>query len=214
MSCNKNNYLRGDEYIENLNCIDGGGYYVIQNPTRYKINQDSLFLARFAIECGGLGTEILELGSGCGEVSFMLASAIKAHIVGVEIDPDLFSMASRSAAINGFTKGNLPFVEFVNADIKHFKGKYNSVITNPPFFQIGKGRLCKTDAQARFEVKATFDDFFKAAASSLNTNGILVYTQRIERLNEGATLADKYGFTLDRQKINGKVYTARLIKTR
>jgi len=76
---------------------------------------------------------ILDIGSGTGVLSLMLAQKTMAAIDAVEIDEAAFTQAAANISESPFGKK----ITIFNADILQFHPgkKYQSIITNPPFFE-------------------------------------------------------------------------------
>ena len=78
---------------------------------------------------------ILEIGSGCGVISFMLAQKTKANIIGIDIDEKSVSEAQKNAE-------NFPWkvqMQFFRESVQDFAQKttqkFDVIISNPPFFE-------------------------------------------------------------------------------
>jgi len=78
---------------------------------------------------------ILEIGSGCGVISLMLAQRTNAHITGIDIDENSVKEAQKNAE-NTLWKDN---VQFIHEDIQDFAQKttqkFDVIVSNPPFFE-------------------------------------------------------------------------------
>ena len=76
---------------------------------------------------------ILDIGTGTGLLSLMLAQKTKAGIDAVEIEPNAFEQASE----NIHTSPWKDQITVINADIKKWNAssKYDLVISNPPFYE-------------------------------------------------------------------------------
>jgi len=78
---------------------------------------------------------ILDIGCGCGVISFMLAQKTKAHITGIDMDENSVNEAQKNAE-------NFPWkdqVQFIHEKVQDFAQKttqkFDVIISNPPFFE-------------------------------------------------------------------------------
>lgn len=160
------------------------GWPIWQDSTEFKFTLDAVLLAAFPFLRDDL--QIVELGSGCGAVSLMLAARCKAKIVGVDINEKVNSLFERSIILNNLSEQ----ISSVTTDVKNIKatfvhGAYDLVISNPPYRKIGQGRLRKSGAQnACHEVTGTTSDFIQAAKFLLKYKGKFVLVHLAERLPE------------------------------
>lgn len=78
--------------------------------------------------------EILDIGSGTGLLSLMVAQKYDGNIDAVEIEPDAYGQLKENIAQNPWNDR----IHCHHADIKDFaketQKKYNFIISNPPFF--------------------------------------------------------------------------------
>ena len=100
-----------------------------------KIGTDSILLGSWVETENALN--ILDIGSGCGILSFMLAQkSPQARVLGIENDGDSFQ-----ESLNNL-KGN-PFKDRVNfqwADCKDWTSdlRFDLIISNPPYFEVAQ----------------------------------------------------------------------------
>ncbi|MCX7624929.1 MAG: methyltransferase, partial [Candidatus Sumerlaeaceae bacterium] len=77
---------------------------------------------------------VLDIGTGCGIIPIYLAKkGYKNHIVGIEIQDDLYELALKNRLIN-----DCDSVDFLRGDVKEMtqdlkKTPFNVVVSNPPF---------------------------------------------------------------------------------
>lgn len=78
---------------------------------------------------------ILEIGSGCGVISLMLAQKTNAHITGIDIDEKSVIEAQKN--IENFIWKDQ--VQFIHANVQDFAQKttqkFDVIVSNPPFFE-------------------------------------------------------------------------------
>jgi tRNA1(Val) A37 N6-methylase TrmN6 len=131
------------------------------------------------------GDTVLELGSGAGVVSLCLAARVPdCTIAGVEVDPDLVSLANANAAANGMEAR----VRFAQADVLNlpaeFRTPFDHVLCNPPFH----GDEGETSPDTlRAQALQDFGDlprWLEAGVKRTASNGTLTIIVRADRLDE------------------------------
>jgi len=78
---------------------------------------------------------ILEIGSGCGVISLMLAQRTGATITGIDIDKNSVNEAQKNAENSIWNKRISFFQENVQDFSQKTKKKFDTIVSNPPFFQ-------------------------------------------------------------------------------
>lgn len=159
-----------DETAERL---PGTSLSVLQKRKGYRFSIDAVLLAN----CVRLkpGSRAMELGSGSGVISLMLAARQpRAVIRGIDIQEEMVDMSNRSASLNGM-EGR---VSFARKDVREVRrqcepGCFDSVFFNPPYRKAGSGRVnpFPEKATARHELHGTIEDFIRAAAFMLKEKG-------------------------------------------
>ena len=151
-----------------------------QSSDGYRYSLDAFLLADFCRV--PKGATILDIGSGCGIVSFLLARLHPdARIFGIEVQSDLVRMAEANLARNTLLKN----VCFIRGDIRDIElpfpaGSCDVALSNPPYYAMGSGRLNPHPerASARHELKGRLGDFVRAASIALRSRGYFytIYT--------------------------------------
>jgi tRNA1Val (adenine37-N6)-methyltransferase len=144
--------------------------------------------------------KILDIGSGTGLLSLMLAQQSAAHITAIEIEAGAFQQ----------TKANFessPWKERLNAihsSIQDYASNnkqplFDCIITNPPFYE---GDLTSPDSTKNLAAHSTalpWDELVKSVANLLQENGawyVLVPTLRAYTMQK---LASTYGLQLSEE---------------
>lgn len=162
--------------------IDTLGYHglrIIQNPQKFKFTIDAFLLTGFIDPKPQ--HHLIDLGTGSGVLPLLIAGQREvASVYGLEIQPELASMAKRNACLNGLDskiiilEGNLR-----NLPEELKLNSFDYVITNPPFFPTTQGNVSENEAlaKAKFEIDCTLEDVVKAAARLVRANGkvVLIY---------------------------------------
>src|ERR1035437_4301927 len=97
-----------------------------------KTGTDAILLGAWAEP--GKADSILEIGTGCGVISLMLAQKSEAHITAIDIDPDSIVQAES----NSMTSPWRDRIKAMNISLQDLTSisekKYDLILTNPPFF--------------------------------------------------------------------------------
>jgi tRNA1(Val) A37 N6-methylase TrmN6 len=143
--------------------------------------------------------KILDLGSGGGVLSLLIAGQRKvASVLGVEIQPELVEMSTRSVALNYLEEK----INIVMADLRRLPASlgtnsFDYVITNPPFFKVSSGIVSENNslALAKFEINCTLEDIAKTAIRNVRANGKVAIIYPSERIDELLLVFNNYRLT-------------------
>lgn len=172
------------EMKERIDDLQYNGLRLIQVPGAFCFGLDAVLLADFADV--RKSETVLDIGTGTGIVA-ILVSAKKnpAHVTGLEIQPDMADMATRSVKLNGLEDK----IEIVCGDVRNSREIFNAasfdaVVTNPPYMKDRHGLVNKSAAHAvsRHEILCTLDDVIENAAYVLKDKGSFTMIHRPERL--------------------------------
>ncbi|HHW47794.1 MAG TPA: tRNA1(Val) (adenine(37)-N6)-methyltransferase [Clostridiaceae bacterium] len=167
---------------------------IIQNTEAFCFGIDAVLLANFADV--KKGDKVIDLGTGTGVIPILLAGKTQASkIVGVEIQPEMAEMASRSVKLNNLEDR----IEIVTGDIKdsaeYFgSSTFNVVVTNPPYISKGSGLINPSDSKAlsRHEILCTLEDVIRVSSKLLVPGGQFAMVHRPERLVDILCLMRNY----------------------
>lgn len=154
---------------------------IVRQPVHgFRGGLDAVMLAASAPD----GAEALELGAGAGTASLCLAARFtKIAITGIEIEPDLVTLANENAEANGMEAR----VRFVQADIfalpLSWKREYDLVLMNPPFHGPGQRSPDPARARALMDGRA-LRDWLEAGLKRTVSGGSLTMILRADRLPE------------------------------
>lgn len=163
---------------ETLDVIDD--IRIIQKKRGHRCTTDSILLAR--LSSPKRHARVLELGTGCGIVSILLAKkAPSLHITAVEIQKEMAELAERNVLLNDMSDS----IEVLNADIKKLPqifppSHFDGMVTNPPYRRISSGHTSPSSdrAVANQEFAVTIKDIMNVSRRLLKTKGRLsiIYT--------------------------------------
>jgi tRNA1Val (adenine37-N6)-methyltransferase len=143
------------------------------------------------------GDLLAELGSGCGEVLLQVATTTPGvHIDGLEIQEELVKISKKRLKSSGLGQNVRMLVGDVRAPPSlMLPESYDHVLTNPPYFKVGSGRLPpdKKRGLARFEQAGTLADFIACGVTLLCAEGCFYLIHRVERKQEILTELKKAG---------------------
>lgn len=145
---------------------------IYQDQTAMKVGTDGVLLGAWAnLETG---INILDVGTGTGLISLMLAQRFeKAIINAVEIDLEAYKQAQGNFKQSKFSSrisiDYTSFQQFSSAI------KYDLIVSNPPFF-VSNDRV-ESDARkiARQQETLTFSNLLTCTSNLLNKNGLACF---------------------------------------
>jgi tRNA1Val (adenine37-N6)-methyltransferase len=114
--------------------------------------------------------KILDIGTGTGLLSLMLAQKTNCPIDTVEINQDAFEQATSNVAQSAWKNK----ITLMHDDILHFiaNEKYDFIICNPPFFE-NQLKSNKEDRNAAMHATSlSFENLLQAIKNNLSANGL------------------------------------------
>jgi tRNA1(Val) A37 N6-methylase TrmN6 len=117
-----------------------GGRVLIQQPRQgYRVAIDPVLLAASVPILAG--QRALDLGCGVGAAGLCLLARVPGAIVmGIEIDPDMASLADASGLANGYDAGQFTVICADVATQAKAATDVDHVLMNPPFHDVGSTR--------------------------------------------------------------------------
>lgn len=183
--------LNENEKIEDLQCK---GLRIIQNKKWFCFGMDAVLLANY---CDlKKGSKVVDLGTGTGIIPLILyAKKDISTAVGVEIQPEVAEMATRSIKLNNLEDK----IKTINVDLKEITNhlepySYDVVVSNPPYKLVNSGIKNPSDQKAisRHEVMCTLEDVIKNASKLLKQYGKFYMIHRPDRLVDIMCLLREY----------------------
>ena len=163
-----------------------GGQLALRQPSRgERISIDAVFAA--AAVAAKPGDSILDAGSGSGAIALCVAHRVRdVRVSGIEVDRNLVDLAAENARDNNLDGS----VSFECADITRLTTdpakKFDHVVTNPPFYRAGRGRVSPNPAkaQAHSEQHVGLSDWLASCRRQLRRGGSITVIFPAERLDE------------------------------
>jgi tRNA1Val (adenine37-N6)-methyltransferase len=168
---------------ETLDALFDGGLQLYQHKHGYRFSIDSILLADFATIRSG--NKVIDLGTGNGVVPLILAYRYRSiSVTGIEIQRQMADRAARNIRLNGYEHRIVIEQMDIASTVERFKSEsFDVVVCNPPYRQATSGRLSLSSEKqiARHEIKASLDDFVRAAAFLAKNKGCFACIQLGDR---------------------------------
>ena len=169
---------------ETIDDLQLDGLKLIQKTDNFRFGVDAVLLSDFAKP--KKNDRVLDIGTGTGIIPILIAAKTgAAHITGIEIQPEMAEMASRSVKMNELSER----INILHGDIRDWesvfsKGEFDLVVANPPYMSVNSAIKSSSDAKAiaRHEIKCTLEDLVSAAAGVLKPNGKFALIHKPARL--------------------------------
>jgi tRNA1Val (adenine37-N6)-methyltransferase len=143
---------------------------------------------------------ILDIGSGTGLLSLILAQQSAAHITAIEIEESAFNQTASNFDLSPWKER----LKVVHTSIQDYASKnkeslFDCIITNPPFYEQDLTSPDNAKNLAAHSTALSWDDLVKSVASLLQENAtwyVLVPTLRAYTMQK---IASNYGLYLSEE---------------
>ena len=165
-------------------------FSVVDDHTPMKVGMDAVMLGAWAD--GSMAKRALDVGTGCGILTFMLALRFpQLQITGIDIHPGAIEDAEKN--LRSFPHpGKIEFLEENFLDHRTAT-KYDLIISNPPFFLPTKKSGDTGRDLARFSDALPHELFLKKSATLLSEEGKMAVIIPRHRMEEFSQHAKSYG---------------------
>lgn len=172
-------------------------FRIEQQRSALKVGTDGVLLGAW---CGVTGAKrILDVGTGTGVISLMLAQRSDAKITAVEINEDACQDARHNFQNSQWSER----LSLYSGDFNKFQEShalsFDLVVCNPPFFKKSMKSSDPATSIARHDVSLTFELLIDGAKKLLTDQGKLVVILPIEALDDFRETARLAGFYLSRK---------------
>jgi tRNA1Val (adenine37-N6)-methyltransferase len=170
-------------------------FTIYQDQCAMKVCTDACILGAWFASKTPPYSGILDIGSGTGLLMLMLAQQHKGEITGIELDLEAFRQMKENIEKSPWRQG----IKAFPGDVRSFSfpGKFDFIISNPPFYENDLPAASAADNLARHSKELTFTDLLAAIDANLSPQGsfgVLLPYHRAAWFEEFAKTA--YGFTL------------------
>ena len=137
---------------------------------------------------------ILDIGTGTGLLTLILAQKTSATIDAVEIDGAAFTQAKENIAQSNWEEK----IAIYNADILKFQPnkKYDCIISNPPFFEADLKSDDEKKNFAKHDTSLTLTELLNVITANLSADGFFAVLLPFRRSNYFEAEAAKINFNL------------------
>jgi len=175
--------IKKDETLDDLIL---GGLKLIQSRRGYRFSLDAVLLAYFS-DVKKVRTAV-DLGTGNGVIPLLLSHRSPCvNLIGIEIQDSMVERARRGIKYNKLeNRIKIMQEDIKNIDRNSLEGIADLVVSNPPFWKKGEGRVSINPevAVARHEIHIEMGQIITAASHILQPEGKLCMVQRADRLPE------------------------------
>lgn len=163
---------------------------IVQNNEYFNFSLESILIPRFCILKKEM--KIIDFCTGNAPIPLILSTLTDSEIIGVEVQKEIYDLATESVKINGLEER----ISILNEDVKKLPDLFETdtfdlITCNPPYFKVNESSNLNYNyikTVARHEVMLTLNDIFAVSRKLLKNNGSLVMVHRTDRLSEILTL--------------------------
>lgn len=170
-------------------------FTINQNADVFRVGTDGVLLGAM-VSCKN-SLKILEIGTGTGLISLMLAQRnLESTILAIDIDENAIHLAEENFRNSIFSErlkaGHQDFKNFVSEE------KYDLLVCNPPFYEENSS---EKDILARQQVSLNFNELIENASKNLSEEGIFAVIIPAESAENFIKICSTHQLHLNR-KIN------------
>lgn len=130
-------------------------------------------------------TKVLDVGTGCGLISLMIAQECPyANVTGIDIEDAAVKQAQENVTMSAFRKKiSIKKADF--NDLQNFSNKYNVIVSNPPFYTENTLSGNSSRDNARHTSALSFETLTRNASHLLTENGdfcIIIPTEYVSKV--------------------------------
>lgn len=134
---------------------------------------------------------VLDIGTGTGLLSLMLAQSIPANIDAIEIDSSACEQAKQNVLASPWSNR----IQVIHAALQTFKSQqpYELIISNPPFFSASLTSPDPARKAAMHDESLSLEELLQFGKNNLSADGKIIVLLPRHRLSEAVSLGDALG---------------------
>jgi tRNA1Val (adenine37-N6)-methyltransferase len=140
---------------------------ILQDKTAMKVGTDGVLLGAWSDVVNS--NSVLDIGTGTGVISLMIAQRSSAKITPIEIEENAYFQAKQN-----FEKSKwIDRFEVYHTSLQNFKPehKFDTIVSNPPFFNNSQKTPNESRNFARHTDSLSFDELLKFTSENLSDIG-------------------------------------------
>jgi tRNA1Val (adenine37-N6)-methyltransferase len=144
-------------------------FTIYQDKSAFKVGTDGVLLGAVADVTNK--KKILDIGSGTGLISIMLAQRSVADIVAIEPDQESYAQTCYNVSCCKWESR----IEVINTDLQNYKpgtGKFDLIVSNPPYFSNSLKNPDPRKSAARHTDSLSSEDLLSGVSVLLAEEGI------------------------------------------
>ncbi|TKG94723.1 methyltransferase domain-containing protein [Puteibacter caeruleilacunae] len=181
--------------VRNKNKFSFKQFSIVQEKSAMKVGIDSVLFGAW-INVNN-ANRILDIGTGTGLLSLMLAQRSDAIIDAVEIDEGAASEASVNVAASPWSEQ----IEVYQTDFVQYtllcEHQYDLIISNPPYFENSLEAATEERTRARHSSSLSFEDLICCVEKLLTIDGRLALILPVNEAERIIAIAKKYQLHLN-----------------
>ena len=142
---------------------------------------------------------VLDVGTGSGVISLMLAQRTQAEIWGVDIHAPSIEQAKQNAVASPWAQRLHFELADINVMAKECVRKFNLIVSNPPFFEHSLLSHNPQRNLSRHTITLSYTDLAKAVSDLLADRGVFAVILPIDIAMEVKSKWQQYGLQIIRQ---------------
>lgn len=141
--------------------------------------------------------KVLDIGTGTGLLSLMIAQETDALVDAIEIEKDAFEQAKHNFELSPFGQR----ITIFQSDVKvfSFSFKYNLIISNPPFYENDLAPINKNKRVAMHGGGLTIPQLIEVVDKNLYDNGLFIVLIPNHRFTNLVKICQEKGLWIDRE---------------